>query len=145
MRPKPMLNLVSLLTFDCAPQSRNHCYVFNVFVNFSLVEEVFSAHLECRENVSKMKVTLHGMTSAGNIVVDCMYSDKTHSVYLYKLTDGKITLAQEMKMNEEATMTLMPTDDFVYSDTGEHTGLISWHLPSNVNITVSFTPQSLVD
>ena len=96
------------------------------------MEELCSPAWTSKEHINKMKVTLHGMTSGGDIVVDCQYSDGSHTVLIYKLKDEKITPADELQMNSCATMTLMPTDDFVYSDTGNHTGLTSWNLPTNV-------------
>lgn len=85
--------------------------------------------------MSRMSVTLHGMTRGGDIVVDCKYSDGSHTVLIYKHKNGEITIADQLQMNSCATMTLMPTDDFVYSDTGEHSGLTSWNLPTNVSNT----------
>lgn len=79
-----------------------------------------------------MSITLHGITSAGDIVVDCQYSDGTHNVLFYKLNGDCIKFQNELSMDAQATMTLMPTDDFVYSDTDSNTGLISWNLPTNV-------------
>lgn len=73
------------------------------------------------------------MTSTGDIVVDCQYSDSTHDVYLYTLSENSIELKNQLSMDEQATMTLMPTDDFVYSDTGSNSGLTSWNLPTNVS------------
>lgn len=102
-----------------------------------LVEEIESDIYTTRESVSKMKnVTLHGMTSAGDIVVDCQFSDGTHHVLFYKLKDNKLILKNELDMDDQATMTLMPTDDFVYSDTTHNSGLISWNLPTNVRVII---------
>lgn len=96
------------------------------------VNYLYSEKLEVPESVSKMKFTLHGMTSAGDIVIDCKKSDKTHIVHIYKLAEESVTAAEEFTMDEEGTMTLMPTDDFVFSDMSQYNGLTAWHLPSNV-------------
>jgi len=73
------------------------------------------------------------MTTNGDIVMDCQASDSTHTVHLYKYAEGKVVPTRSLHMDQSATMTLMPSDDFVYSDTGSNSGLISWHLPSDVS------------
>ena len=112
-----------------------------------VVEEISSEIYNIKESISKMKgVTLHGMTSAGDVVVDLQFSDATHEVLFYKLKESTLKLRDTLAMDDQATMTLMPTDDFVYSDTGHNSGLISWNLPTNVSAaicqTVSQTIQS---
>ena len=96
------------------------------------MKEICSDTIEVKESIHKIRITLHGMTTTGDIVVDCQYSDGTHNVLFYKLNDNNIKLNNQLTMDEQATMTLMPTDDFVYSDTGSNSGLISWNLPTNV-------------
>ncbi|XP_067936802.1 uncharacterized protein [Watersipora subatra] len=95
------------------------------------MKETCSNNFEWKEHIAKLKINLLGMTSTGDILVSCKYSDATHKVLCYKMENGAIELDNDIEMDERATMTLMPTDDFVYSDTGSHSGLISWHLPTN--------------
>jgi len=76
------------------------------------VKEITSDIFNLKEHTSKMKITLHGMTSAGEIVVDCKFSDMTHNVLFYKLQGESLVLTNQLAMDEQATMTLMPESTY---------------------------------